>query len=300
VKFILLALTLGLVGIIFTSGKKGTVARKMESTSVRFEVKDFPEHGIFLITPSNPSFTSLEAKLTNHKGASIAGSYSVFLKNTGKRAVVGYRIKWGCIDSRGEAAGRDVSNIVSWIFLHGEEDDRRRAVKRSAEVINPGSTWFISFGVPERPVEGSDADATLRPGEFDESEKPEPITECASVTVVADGLFFDDGTFVGPDTTDFFTEVSSQLDARYEILRGVRDDLAAGKKPEEIFKGLELIRDRNSVRLGDRPTRDEFLAYFRSLFAQDVLGTKELRGAGGAFEEVQSLLSKPWVKLRKL
>lgn len=285
---------------MLTSNKKGAVARKMEPTPVRFGVKDFPEHGIFLITPSHPSFKHLEAKLTNHKGASIADSYSVFLKNTGSRTVVGYRIKWECVDSRGDAAGRDVSNIVSWIFLHGEEDDRREAINRSAEVINPGSTWFISFGVSERPVEGSDAGATLRPSEFDESEKPEAITECTSVTVIADGIFFDDGTFVGPDTTDFFTEVSSQLDARYEVLRGARDDLATGKKPEEIFKGLEVIRERNSGRLGERPTRDEFLAYFRSLFAQDLLGTKELKGADGALEEVQSLLSKPWVRPRKL
>ena len=264
---------------------------------MRFNAKELPEHGISLITPSNPSFKNLEAKLTKSKGASIADSYSVFLKNTGGRSIVGYRIKWECADSGGVASDRDTSNIVSWIFLHGEESDRRKALNRSAEVINPGSTWFISFGAPERPVEGNDAGAAMG---LEEGERPEAISGCASVTVIADGIFFDDGTFVGPDTTDFFTEVSSQIDARYEILRGVRDGLTAGKKPDEVFRGLEIIRDRDSVRLGDHPTRNEFLAYFRSVFAQDLLGTKELQGADKAIEEVQSLLSRPWVKLRKL
>lgn len=285
---------------MLTPSRKGTVASEMKSAPVRFDAKDFPEHGILLITPSDPSFTHLEAKLTNRKGASIADSYSVFLKNTGSRAVVGYRIRWECVDGRGEVSRKDVSNIVSWIFLHGDESDRRSAINRSAEVINPGSTWFIAYGAGERPVEGRDADATSRPSAFEEGERPAALAGCSGVTVIADGIFFDDGTFVGPDTTDFFTEVSSQLEARYEILRGVRDDVAAGKKPDEIFKRLEVIRDRNSVKLGYHPTRDEYLSYFRGLFAQDVLGTKELRGGDGAIEEAQSLLSKPWVTLRKL
>jgi hypothetical protein len=288
------------VSVMLTSNKKGTVASEMKSAPVRFDAKDFPEHGILLITPSDPAFTHLEAKLINSKGASIADSYSVFLKNTGSRAVVGYRIKWECADGRGEVSGRDVSNIVSWVFLHGDEHDRRVAMNRSAEIINPNSTWFISYGAEERPVEGHDADATSRPSAFEEGERPAALAGCSGVTVIADGIFFDDGTFVGPDTTDFFTEVSSQLEARYEILRGVLDDVAAGKKPDEIFKRLEVIRDRNSVKLGYHPTRDEFLTYFRGLFAQDVLGAKKFQGADGAIEEAQSLLSRPWVKLRKL
>jgi hypothetical protein len=54
------------------------------------------------------------------------------------------------------------------------------------------------------------------------------------------------------------------------------------------------------VTLGDNPTSNEFHKYFRSIFAQDVLGDKELRGKDKAIEEVQLLLSRPWVNLRKL
>ena len=101
---------------------------------MKFNAKDFPEQGVSLIVPSDPSFGHLQAKL---ESTSIDDPYSVFLKNTSSRAVVGYSLKWQCLDGTGETADRNLSNdrhlsnIVSWVFLHGEESDRRAAVDRS-------------------------------------------------------------------------------------------------------------------------------------------------------------------------
>ncbi len=102
------------------------------------------------------------------------------------------------------------------------------------------------------------------------------------------------------DTTGFFTAVKSQMDARYEILRGVQNELKLGKKAGEIFRGLERIRDREGVKLGEHPTAGALRSCFRNIFARDVLGKKELLGADKAIEDVQLQLSKPWVNLRKL
>jgi hypothetical protein len=301
-KFILLtaALTIGLVIIVMlTSNKKGAVARKMESSPVKLNVRDFPEHGISLVGPSDPSFADIKNRLPKTKAASIGDSYSVFLKNTGSRAVVGYRIKWECVGVGGDVSSWDVSNVVGWIFLHGEESDRRMALNRSTDVIKPNSTWLISPNTPAQPLQGGDDEASSQETNSDNG-VAEAVKGCASVTVIADGIFFDDGTFIGPDTTDFFTEVKSQVDARYEILRGVQSDLVAGKNAGEIFKGLEMIRDREEVTLGEHPTSDEFRTYFRNIFARNVLGSKEIWGAEKAIEEVQVQLSRPWVRLRKL
>jgi len=297
-KFNFLAgiLVVGLVlSVALVINKKEFVThKKIKSSLVKFDVKDFPEHGISLIAPSDPSLADMEVKLTKPKFTSIANSYSAFLKNTGSRAVVGYRIKWECVDSRGEVSERDVSNIVSWIFLYGKESDRRMALNKSMEIIKPDSIWLISLDSPAQPLESDGNEVAF------DTEVAETIEGCASVTIIADGIFFDDGTFIGPDTTSFFTEVKSQMDARYEILRGVQDDLKAGKEPGEIFRGLEKIRDDESVQLGEQPTSDEFRIYFRNLFARDVLGKKELWGGDKAIKEAQVLLSKPWVNLRKL
>lgn len=273
---------------------------KKESASVRFNVKDFPEHGISLIAPSDPAFVGLRAQLSKSKSDSISELYSVFLKNTASRAVVGYRIKWECVNSSGEVSARDSSNIISWIFLHGEESDRRRALGQAQEIIKPNSIWLIPFNATAQPLGVDGEDASFAATETDGNVETDRAEACRSVTAIADGIFFDDGTFIGPDTTDFFTEVKVQMDARHALLSEIRDDLKAGKKFDEVFRGLEAIRDQPGVELGESPSADEFNAYFRRLFAQDVLGKRELWGAAKALEDVHLQLSRPWVQLRKL
>lgn len=278
---------------------------------MKFNARDFPEHGVSLFVPSDPSFDDLLAKL---EPPSIQDRYSVFLKNSSTRAVVGYSIKWQCFDDRGDTVDRNLSNdrnlnrIVSWVFLHGEEPDRRAVLNRSEDIIKPDSIWLINADGPARPMEGPvsscSAVDTFSITLFDESGRViETVQDCASTTVIADGIFFDDGTFIGPDTNGFFTEVKSQMDARYEIFRGVQNDLESGKKADEIFKELARICDLEGIgpgELGERPTAEKFRSFFRGLFARDVLGMKEVFGVDKTLEDVQLKLSKPWVTLRKL
>ena len=297
---VMLVAVLMLAGTTHVMNKRESVTRKTVSTPVRFDVKDYPEHGIYLIAPSDPSVAYMLAKVTKSKANSISDSYSVILKNTGNQAVVGYRIKWECVDSGGADSAVDTSNIVSWLFLIGDESDRRVALNTAKEIIKPNSTWLISHNAPARPLESQGDRMDFVATDSDGSSEAEPIRGCVRVTAIADGIFFDDGTFIGPDTTNFFTEVKSQMDARHEILSGIQNDLKAGKNAGEIFRGLEKIRDQETVRLGDHPTPDEFRTYFRNIFAQDVLGDKELWGPDKALQTVQQQLSKQWVSLRKL
>jgi hypothetical protein len=275
---------------------------------VKFNARDFPEHGVSLIVPSDPSFGDLLAKL---EPPSIPDRYSVFLKNSSTRSVVGYSIKWQCFDDRGETVDRNLSNdrqltgIVSWVFLHGEEPDRIALLNRSEDIIKPHSIWLLNADRPVRPLEGPDSSCctvtTFSITVLDESGRViETTQDCASMTVIADGIFFDDGTFIGPDTIGFFAEVKSQMDARYEIFRGVQNDLESGKKADEIFKELQRIRDLEGGRLPGFPAPSEFYSSYRGLFARDVLGMKEIFGVDRALEDVQLKLSKPWVTLRKL
>lgn len=301
--FLALAVVLGLVAsVVFVTNRKESVTHQPEPPTVNFNVKDFPEHGVLLIAPSHPAFKELRSKLTKSESL-IDNSYSVFLRNTGNRAVVGYFIRWECFDEKGEiptrnlSNDRNVSNIVSWVFLYGEESDRKAAMNRSTDIIKPQSIWFISFDYPSGPIEQVAGDAVFaQPKSIDAA----PRNSCASVSVIADGIFFDDGTFIGPDTNGFFTSTKGQMDARYEILRGIQTQLKLGKKAEEVFKGLERIRDHERAKQGERNTEDEFRSYFKSMFAQDVLGKKEVLGADKTLEDVQLQLSKPWVNLRKL
>ncbi len=294
------------LGGVFIFNSRGVRSQKqIDTAEVRnekplmadFQTKDFPEHGVHLIAPWNPSFAKL-AQLVKSDEVSGTAVPPVFLQNTSKHSVVGYRITWACVDKARIADVRDKSNIISYVFLHTDESERIQAMACDVNVMEPNSTWFIPLDGPTKRVQDVGAGQTEKwmPG----SELQRVSTQCSKVTISLDGLFFDDGTFLGPDTTAFFNEVESQMDARHEMLSRVDSDLKARVPVEETFRKLEQIAGQPRPELPELPSRAEYLSFFRILFAKDILGMKNVFGTEKAIEDVHQQLSKPWVKLRKL
>jgi len=280
-KFIFLAIVilLGSALSVALFGCQKKSINKKESLFVRHNAKDFPEHGISLIVPSDPSFGHL---LSNREAPSIQDPYSVLLKNTSTRSVAGYSLKWQCFDGSGETASRNLSNdrhlnrIVSWVFLQGEESARQKAIDAADNIIKPSSIWFISSEGLARRLDWSGDAETRRTTQQADTSEGATIEGCASMTVIVDGVFFDNGAFIGPDTIGLFTRVKSELDARHELLRAIQNDLESGKKAEEVFKELERMRDAKPVRLGELPTADQFRDFFRILFCQRCFSHKRI------------------------
>ena len=65
--------------------KNETVAPKTETSAVKLHLKDLSEHSISLIAPSDPILTGGRTVFVD--------PYSVALRNTSSKAVVGYSIK---------------------------------------------------------------------------------------------------------------------------------------------------------------------------------------------------------------
>lgn len=271
--------------------KKESETHQAEGLGVRFNVKGLPEHNISLLAPSDPGLT---------KGRTLAvDPYSVILRNTGSRSVVGYSIKWECFDGKSEVIGRDTSkdhnfsNILGVVFMYGEESERKGVLSQLEGVITPNSAWLVSPNFPAHPIgeEVDEADTNVT-----DASLAAIRAACPDMTVTADGIFFDDGTFIGPDTTNFFAKVETQMAVRYEILQGVQSELRSGKTAAEVFKGLEQLRDFYAKQADTDQTR----TYFRNLFIGDVLGMRNTWGTKGAIKTVQLQLSRSWVKLRKV
>jgi hypothetical protein len=294
-SLIVLVVILSIIAItlLFVRSKKETARTKTEA--VKFNVKGLPEHSVSLIASSDPI-------LTGGRTVSV-DPYTVVLRNTSSKAVVGYSIKWECFDGKMESPTRDMShdrkfsNSFGFAFMYGDESERRAVLNNADEVINPNTTWLISPDFPARKMNGRVEELSAR---RDQAALTEVQAACPTMTVTLDGVFFDDGTFVGPDTNDFFAKVKTQMDVRYEVLRGVQSDLKSGKDPTEVFRGLEQIRDRERQVSGGEMTMNDLRSFYRHMFAQDVLGMKEMEGADGAIAKVQRQLSRPWVTLRKL
>jgi hypothetical protein len=296
---ILLGFCIIVLAIIFISGKSKNlttqvVLTKAESSPVIFNLKSLPEHGVNLMSPS-------DLVVTKGKAPNLY-PYSVLLRNNNSRPIVGYSINWQCFDGKGEFARIDrshdkqFSNSFGYAFMYGEESERRAILNKADEVIQPNSTWLISPDLPVRKISGSIGEATT---ENEQGAAREAQAACPTMTVILDGVFFDDGTFIGPDTNGFFSKIKTQMEMRYEVLQGVQRELRSGKNPTEVFRALEQIRNREAQQSGPEITIDELRTRYRRMFAQDVLGMKEMWGVEGAIENIQRQLSRPWVSLRK-
>ena len=183
----------------------GKVASKREISAVKFNVRGLSEHGVSLVAPS-------DLILTRGRIVSV-DPYSVAIRNTSSKAVVGYSIKWECFDGKSESAAtrdmsrdRKFSHSFGFAFMYGEESERRAILKDADEVIQPNSTWLISPDLPARKL--SEPLEEINTG-HDHAAFAEVQAACPTMTITLDGVFFDDGTFIGPDTNDFFIKVKT-------------------------------------------------------------------------------------------
>ncbi|HET6892975.1 MAG TPA: hypothetical protein VFH31_17855 [Pyrinomonadaceae bacterium] len=293
-KVIFLGLVLVGFAVVFSLviTNKEIVTRKAESSFVKYKIKDLPQHGISLLAPSDPALS---------KELKPIDPYSVFLRNTSSRPIVGYAIKWECFDGKNESANRNTfydrhlrSGLGGVVFMYGEETDRKAILNRLEEVIWPNSTWLISYDLPARPIGTVTKEDSP---EINEAAVAEMRAACPEMTITLDGVFFDDGRFVGPDTIGFFTHVETQVAMRLEVFQKVLTELKSGKTPTEVFQGLEQIANSESTE--PRAETEMSRTEFRQLFARDVVGMRNIWGVDKAIEKIQLQVSKPWLKPRK-
>jgi hypothetical protein len=298
VFFTVVALVVVVVVISLVTTKQAPVTSntetktlKAENSAVKYSIEDLSKHGVSLWAPSDPALS---------KELKPIDPYSVFLRNTGSRPIVGYSIKWECFDGKNESATRNtfydrhLRSNLGVVFMYGEETERKAILDRLEEVIWPNSTWLISYDLPARPIGPATKEDSP---EINEAAVAEMRAACPEMTITLDGVFFDDGRFVGPDTIGFFNYVETHVAMRREMFQKVLTELKSGKTPTAVFRGLEQIVNSEST----EPTGESGISRteFRKLFARDVLGMKNTWGEEKAIEKIQLQLSKPWLKPRK-
>jgi len=302
---------------ILRSGKEA------QAMNVKLNVKDFPEHGVTIISASDPSFDGMmTALLSNRPHAPVdeLKPFSVFIKNAGKGEIVAYKLRWACMKADRTMVYKESSHSSAWILMNEGGDTREQAAAHAQNVIRRNSTWFYSLVAPPQPLESprteldsgyrivanDDNADQLRQILEDPSEKNvlkalnAELAQYTSITVSLDGAFFDDGSFIGSDSTNFFGAVKAQIDAKYDLLRDVQDSLKSGKASGEILRGLKELADGQEVDLGPESTASDYYNYFKKVYAQEYVANSEHSGGDKAIKEAVKQLERPWAKLRKL
>lgn len=288
------------IGILWNSGRAQTVR-------VNLNVKDAPEQGLYIITASNPSFDKLLALyMKRHPSVSIEAikPFSAFIENRTEKTVVAYKVKWDCVKADGTVVDNVTAVTILWALTNGAGPNTEATVARDKMVIRPHSSVFVSPLAPTEQIEDTAVNAA-RPEDdaqimFALKSLNAELSSYTSITVSIDGAFFNDGGFVGVDTTGYFDEIKAQVDARYDVLRAIQSGIEQGKTGDELFRPAEEAANAPKIKLTSDSKPSDFYAKQKRLMAQEIFNAKKFEGEGKALEKVRMRLGRQWPQLRKL
>lgn len=270
---------------------------KHVANNVNIAAKDIPEYGLHLITPSNPAYENLATRLTHNQQNltfDLLKPFSVFVTNDGKRTVVAYALKWELMKADGKVITLIKDNTTLWrlMGLNGPDKD--------GFIIKTGSTLFATPTTIEV-TQDENIDVTNNPEvkTYLENLNVE-MAQYVSITVTLDGVFFSDGTFVGPDSTGFFDRVKSTRDAKLDFLLNIKNGLQQGKSTEQVFEQIETVAKQPEIKGGPRLTPTEHYNKAMKEETKALLRMKNIVGSSKALNTALQSIGTQYPELRKL
>lgn len=125
------------------------------------------------------------------------------------------------------------------------------------------------------------------------------LSQYINLTATLDGIFFDDGLFVGPDTTRLFERVLALQNAKHDVLTTIVIKIRDGKSHGEIFKDVEALTKSPKVKWGKNSTYIDYYNRHKSDFAEDLLSMKTSSGSDKTLKFFLQTVDKEWPKLRR-
>ena len=265
-----------------------------QTVSPEFVVKGIPEHGLALIGPSNPEFDNLIT--SRHKDADpiveTLKPFAVLIKNTSNHAVIAYALKWELTRADGKIATQIETHITLWklMGMEGSEDD--------GDIIGANSFAFatasrLSFSRPEA-IKGNDPELAA----IANNAKME-LMNYKEISVTIDGAFFDDGTYVGSDSTGFFSKVETLVNAKRDLYVDLSEALKHGNPPSLVLNRLDEVA-KAPITQSSPSDRDELYRKYKKDAAAELLKMRMSSGDNTVIEFVSTILNKKGLQLRKL
>lgn len=292
-------ISLTIILIVIVSVSTGFIFSKFVSKNmnVRMHAKDLPEHGLVIIKPTDPDFDTTASGLL--EGMSVTDieevkPLSVIIRNTGNKTVVAHSIVWEGVEANGK------KNSYKILYANAEalteESMQNSADNAASEIIRPGTARLFTLlpnyyqssngGSGRSPREDYQAAQSRSDSENDRLQSRRSFVATAlnkytDITVYVDGVFFDDGSFVGEDTTGFFDTMSAQVNAKRDLMDDISDQFERGKSKDDIFSELETrvsLTDSRVINLAANRSPEAHYDFFRKLYAKQLLGLKKVYG----------------------
>lgn len=289
-------LSLGLLVCVVVSIMSTGFARRSahpQSATVAINVKDLPDRGLSIVSPSDPTYMQLVSELLQGKSDPLVQTlapYSIFVKNNSDHAVVACILKWQMVTSSGKTLlwKMDYTNFQP---LMGKDISE----VKEGFTIRPGRNWFFTpsyLNFEQEPIES-------RPEALEDLNRIlTQLQKFVSISVSLDGVFFEDGSFVGPDTTEFFAQTQAKRDGRRDAFLEIVNEKKSGKTDAEIFKSVEKMSNEKINARATTPA--DFYKTFKKNAADEILKAKAVEGEARSLARAESRLKKPWPELKKL
>jgi len=280
-----------IASVIVTAGVLWT-SRSVKAVTVQINVKDFPEHGITIIGPSHQDFDSLMISYLRrrpHLSASALKPFSIFITNNSDRIIVAYRLRWELTTAEGATITKTSAQASTWMLRDSAASKNKTLVDNEKSLIRPKTTLFFSLAANPEPLEDSDSSnaglnifllpqKNVSPQQPQDSDQEallkrlnDELRQYTSVTISIDGMFFDDGAFIGLDSTGYFNDIDAQINAERDVQRMIAGGKRLGKTDEQVFTDLGDLMRGPEVSIDINSTPADYYYYYKRMFVKSYL-----------------------------
>lgn len=291
--------------------KRGTVV------SMKINISDIPDHNLRLIGESDPSYNRRISEMLNGREDNMVETlkpWGVFLVNNSAKSIVAYAVKWELIRPDGTKTAQVSSNANPRALMDGGEPGTEEVSRTMGAAIKPGSYRFITCQF-SMSVEGNCGISAIAVGAVDEAGAKEleqaarennvnvmlkhvalEMEGYASITISIDGAFFEDGTFVGANTTQYYETMVAQIEAKRDLLKEILTAYHQNRLPE-VYGQLDLLA-QTSPSFGDTP--DDAYIKSKTWQARDIIRLRKIYGDEKTARIALLPMHRKWIELRKL
>lgn len=219
---------------------------------------DLQKQGIEIVSFSDESFSDMLLQYIGDNKDLIsfvesAKPFSFFMKNNSSKEVVGISLRWELVKSNGEIQKIPQIEANPGVLMGVKPIDPQMIGKTS--LINSKDVKFLTYFsdiVGQKIAFANmrlnnpsinykyqvDSENMQRDMYYLDSQKEKILNAITSISVSIDGIFFDDGTFVGKDENFFFDTLNGDLQARKFFLTALIEAKSSGKNDSELLDDI--------------------------------------------------------------
>lgn len=283
----MVAITVGVIAVIPQSQGKNTEASKVETFGL-------PEHQLEVVGPNHPTFNKLIAGERSNADKSKAQPFSVFVVNNSDQAIASCTLKYEILLRDGQTATHFNTKTGS------SEPVSDGVTARLAESIAAKGNLLVSL----TDSSGLNNQHTNFRTSGGGSNIADLLSNSVEVKVSIDGVLFVDGTYVGPDTNNYFELFSGKVEANRELDTEIAQLINDGANPKAIMNHLEKVAETKSSEVQIIPGEDSQYAFGKWLqknsYSRLLSLMAKTKGDQAVLDRIRAGLSKPEIKLRKL